>query len=131
MPGGHPQENEEFENNLNVQEDENKDIQESGDNIHQVISDIDDVMDIGDIPVVLAFTLPLLFCICVVTSKWKILVLILQTANQTWLIYLTYILVWCFSEPLWGGWLLSFCTVVYSLVTILEWIIFLQKKQSA
>jgi hypothetical protein len=126
VPGGHP---EPGEFDQMIKESEEEDVQENDSNIHRVISDIDDVTDIGNIPLFLAFILPLLFCVSVIARKWKLLVLILQTANQTWLIYVTFILVWYFSEPLWGGWLLTFCTVGYSLMTILEWIYFFRRKQ--
>ncbi len=128
VPGGHP---EPSEFDQKIQYDEADNIQESSSNVHQVISGIDDIKDVGNFPIVLAFILPLLFCISAITRKWKLLILILQTVNQAWLIYLTFMLVWIFSEPLWGGWLLTVCACIYFLITIVEWIDFFRKKQSA
>ncbi len=125
VPGGHP---EPSEFDQKIQYDEADNIQESSSNVHQVISGIDDIKDIGNLPIWLSFVLPLLFCISVINRKWKILVLILQTVNQAWLIYLTFMLVWFFSEPLWGGWLLTSCVAVYSVITFSEWINLLRKN---
>ena len=128
VPGGHP---EPSEFDQKIQYDEADNIQESSSNVHQVISGIDDIKDVGNFPIVLAFILPLLFCISAITRKWKLLILILQTVNQAWLIYLTFMLVWIFSEPLWGGWLLTVCALIYFLITIIEWIDLFRKKQLA
>lgn len=114
-----------------VVQEEPKEIQEDNSNIKIVISSIDDVVDIENISVFIGFLLPLLFCVSFVTRKWKIITLILQTVNQGWLIYLTWGLVWFLSEPLWGGYLLTFCVAVYSLITIVEWIYLFRKKHPA
>jgi hypothetical protein len=114
-----------------VPENELKREQGNDSNIRIIISSIDDVIDFEKIPVFLGFILPLLFCISFVSKKWKILLLILQTVNQGWLIYLTCGLVWFLSEPLWGGYLLTFCVGVYFLITIVEWINLFRKKQQA
>jgi len=99
-------------------------------NIRIIISSIEDLIDVEKIPLSIGFILPLLFCISLVEKKWKILVLVLQTVNQGWLNYLTFMIVWYFTEPLWGGWLLTVCAIGYSLITIIEWVNFFLKKHS-
>lgn len=98
---------------------------------YTVISDLDDMLDVEKIPVFIGFLLPLLCCFTFVRKKWNAALLVLQTANQLWLIYLTCGLVWFLSEPLWGGYLLTFCVAIYTLITIVEWINLFRKKQPA
>ena len=54
VPGGHPEPSE-FDQKIRYDEADN--IQESSSNVHQVISGIDDIKDIGNLPIWLSSTI--------------------------------------------------------------------------
>lgn len=99
--------------------------------VHIIIDSADDLLNINldAVPGLIAFILPLIFSISVQKTVWRILFLVLQTANQIWLSFIAYFVVWTFYEPLWGGYILTFCVAAYSLITIIEWVCFFKRKR--
>jgi hypothetical protein len=98
--------------------------------VHIIIDSVEDLLNLSldAVPGLIAFIFPLVFCISVRKMLWRILFLVFQTANQIWLGFITFVVVWALYEPLWGGYILTFCVTVYSLITIVEWINLFRKN---
>lgn len=116
--------------------DNNFSVEGNSDNkvkVHIIIDSVEDLLNLNldAVPGLLAFISPLLFSISVRKKAWRIIFLVLQTANQIWLGFITFVVVWTLYDPLWGGYLLTFCVSIYSLITIVEWINLFRGKQLA
>ena len=77
--------------------------------------------NLGDAMVLLALVLPLFFCISLKSKVGTITFLLLQTLAALWLIFVTWVVVFAFNKPLWGGYILTMSSLSYFIFTFYEW----------